>query len=281
MPAALRRKALGPRVSAGTTSCCFPSRPRDNSDGSRGRSSSATRIHARQSLPTLGTCPHFMTPCLEPTGASADVRGTSWPSYAGPHRLRHRAGLRLRRLRARRRPPRRAVPADRADDDRRRRARRVLVGNTGKALKATLAALPGVLKGSKYTKALYMELMALLYDILQKVRKEGLMSIENDVEDPRKSALFPKYPAVAQRPPRGRVHHRLPAPDGLRQPERARDREPDGQRDRDPPPRGARRRSHAIPKVADGLPAFGIVAAVLGVVHTMGSVGLPPAELGG
>src|SRR5436190_16033557 len=57
------------------------------------------------------------------------------------------------------------------------------VNNQPKVLKATLAALPGVLKGSKYSKARYMELMALLYDILQKARKEGLMAIEKDVEE--------------------------------------------------------------------------------------------------
>src|SRR5438445_13306837 len=50
------------------------------------------------------------------------------------------------------------------------------VGNNGKTIKATLKALPGLLKGSRYTKALYMELMALLYELLTKVRKEGLMS---------------------------------------------------------------------------------------------------------
>src|SRR5690349_6839576 len=59
------------------------------------------------------------------------------------------------------------------------------VNNQPKVLKATLAALPDALKGSKYSKARYMELMALLYDILQKARKEGLMSIENDVEQPQ------------------------------------------------------------------------------------------------
>src|SRR5687768_2642332 len=53
-----------------------------------------------------------------------------------------------------------------------------IVGNSGKSLKATLAALPGLLKGSKYDKKLYMELMSLLYEVLQKIRKEGLMSIE-------------------------------------------------------------------------------------------------------
>ena len=59
-----------------------------------------------------------------------------------------------------------------------------LVGNNMKAIRATLKALPQTLKGSKYTKDVYMDLMALLYDILAKVRKEGLMTIENDVEEP-------------------------------------------------------------------------------------------------
>ena len=71
-----------------------------------------------------------------------------------------------------------------------------LVGNTGKAIKATLKALPSVLKGSKYSKAIYMDLMALLYDILAKVRKEGLMTIEGDVENPAQSPLFARYPSV-------------------------------------------------------------------------------------
>src|SRR3954471_17630791 len=70
------------------------------------------------------------------------------------------------------------------------------VGNTGKAIKATIKTLPSVLKGARYTKAMYMDLMALLYDILAKVRKEGLMTIEADVEEPEKSALFSKYPSI-------------------------------------------------------------------------------------
>src|SRR5438874_10998295 len=75
------------------------------------------------------------------------------------------------------------------------------VNNQPKVLKATLAAIPSLLKGSKYSKARYMELMALLFDILQKARKEGLMSIEKDVEEPHNSALFKKYATV------GSDHH--------------------------------------------------------------------------
>src|SRR5919107_3687901 len=75
------------------------------------------------------------------------------------------------------------------------------VNNQPKVLKATILALPGVMRGSKYSKARYMELMALLYDILQKARKEGLMAIEKDVEDPAGSSLFQKYAVV------GSDHH--------------------------------------------------------------------------
>ena len=76
-----------------------------------------------------------------------------------------------------------------------------VVNNQPKVLKATMKALPMALKGSKYTKARYMELMAMLYDILQKARKEGLMAIESDVESPQDSEIFKKYPTV------GSDHH--------------------------------------------------------------------------
>ena len=76
-----------------------------------------------------------------------------------------------------------------------------LANNQMKVIKASFAGLGKCFKGSKYSKARYMELMALMYDILQKARKEGLMSIEKDVEDPHASAIFQKYPVV------GNDHH--------------------------------------------------------------------------
>jgi chemotaxis protein MotA len=154
-----------------------------------------------------------------------------------------------------------------------------VVTNQPKVLKATLAALPKLLKGSKYTKARYLELMALLYDILQKARKEGLMSIENDVENPHESPLFQKYPTV------GADHHVVEfVTDYLRmmvsgnlnahEIESLMDSEIDTHHHEAHAP------AAAIQRLAGGLPAFGIVAAVLGVVNTMGSVGQPPAVLG-
>lgn len=154
-----------------------------------------------------------------------------------------------------------------------------LVGNSGKVIKATLKALPSVLKGSKYSKGSYMELMALLYELLGKVRKEGLMSIEGDVEKPEESPIFAKYPKVLA------DHHVIEfMTDYLRimvsgnlnsmEIENLMDVEIETHHHEAMLP------SHVVAKVGDGLPAFGIVAAVMGVVHTMGSVGVPPAELG-
>lgn len=154
-----------------------------------------------------------------------------------------------------------------------------VVGNNSKAIKATLKALPTTLKGSAYTKDMYMDLMALLYDILAKVRKEGLMTIEADVEEPEKSTLFTKYPRILEN------HHVLEfMTDYLRlmvggnlntfEIENLMDNEIETHHQEGEVP------VHVVQRMGDGMPAFGIVAAVMGVVHTMASVGLPPAELG-
>jgi chemotaxis protein MotA len=153
------------------------------------------------------------------------------------------------------------------------------VGNDSKAIKATFKALPSVFKGSRYTKTLYLELMALLSEILNKVRKEGLMSIEGDVDAPEESPIFTKYPGILA------DHHMIEfITDYLRlmvsgnmdafQIENLMDNEIETHHHEGEVP------AHCIAKLGDGLPAFGIVAAVMGVVHTMESVGLPPAELG-
>jgi chemotaxis protein MotA len=153
------------------------------------------------------------------------------------------------------------------------------VGNNSKTVKATLKALPTVLQGSRYTRELYMELMSLLFDVLSKVRKEGLMSIEGDIEAPAESPVFSKYPSVLA------DHHVIEfMTDYLRlmvsgnmdafQIENLMDNEIETHHQEAGVP------AQAIAKLGDGLPAFGIVAAVMGVVHTMESVGLPPAELG-
>ncbi len=146
-------------------------------------------------------------------------------------------------------------------------------------IKATLGALPGLFKGSPYNKAFYVEVLAMLFEILAKVRKEGLMSIENDIENPESSPIFSKYPEFLK------DHHALEfLTDYLRmmvggnlnafELENLMDAEIETHHHEAHTP------AHLVSKSADALPAFGIVVAVMGVVNVMGSVGEPPAVLG-
>lgn len=154
-----------------------------------------------------------------------------------------------------------------------------VVNNQPKVLKATMRTIPQVFKGSRHTKTHYLDLMAMLFDVLQKARKEGLMSMEPDVDAPNESALFQRYPNILN------DHHLIEFfTDYLRmmvsgnlnafEIEALMDSEIDTHHQEAHAPVAA------VARIAGGLPAFGIVAAVLGVVNTMGSVGQPPAVLG-
>ncbi len=154
-----------------------------------------------------------------------------------------------------------------------------LANNQMKVIKATLRGLGQCFKGGKFSKARYMELLALLYDILQKARKEGLMSIEKDVDEPQNSAIFQRYPVV------GNDHHVVEfITDYLRMMVSGNLNAHEIESLMDSEIETHHQEEHAavaaIARMAGGLPAFGIVAAVLGVVNTMGSVGQPPAVLG-
>ena len=153
------------------------------------------------------------------------------------------------------------------------------VGNDMKAIKATIATLPKVFQGSKFTKTLYLNLLAMMFELLTKIKKDGMMSIESDIEEPEQSAIFQKYPDVTK------DHHlmdficdyfRLMLTGNMDafQIENLMDNEIDTHHAEGHVP------VHCVARIGDGLPAFGIVAAVMGVVHTMENVGIPPAELG-
>lgn len=148
-----------------------------------------------------------------------------------------------------------------------------------RTFKSVLKSLPLAFKGSKYTKAVYMELLGLLSELFSRIRQGGLMSIEGDVDDPQSSELFKKYPRILT------DHHVLEfLTDYLRlmiggnlgafEMENLMDVDIDTHhREQEIP-------IHALARTADGMPAFGIVAAVMGVVHTMSNADKPPAELG-
>jgi len=161
----------------------------------------------------------------------------------------------------------------------------------GAALGAFLQANPGstfmtVLKkapkmfGNRFTHTFYLEVLGMLYEVLNKSRREGMMAIEADVEDPAASPIFSKYPAVLK-------DERMTAYvcDYLRimssgnmaphELEGLFDMELGSLKEELEHP------SHAVTRVADGLPGFGIVAAVLGIVITMSLLGQgSQAEIG-
>lgn len=155
-----------------------------------------------------------------------------------------------------------------------------IVGNNGKAIKATLRSLPLLFRGSKYNKAVYMDLMALLYRLMAKSRQQGMLSLERDIESPAESEIFASYPRIV-------TDKRLVdfITDYLRlmisgnmnafEIEALMDEEIETyEHECDVP-------ATALATVGDSLPAFGIVAAVMGVVHTLASADRPAAELGG
>lgn len=154
-----------------------------------------------------------------------------------------------------------------------------IVSNNPKVLKAVAGALIGALRGSRYNQALYLETLTLMYRIFNKIRQNGLLSIEGDIETPDQSELFKSAPKVLA--DRHAVEFitdylRLMTSGSLdvHQIDNLMDIDIETHHEEGHLP------IQALQRLADGMPAFGIVAAVMGVVHTMESVGLPPAELG-
>lgn len=155
-----------------------------------------------------------------------------------------------------------------------------IIANSMGVVMKSLKSIPSLFTGSKYKKADYLEALGFMYDLFTKARKEGLMGIEPDIEEPSSSALFQKYPRLLK------DHHacdfisdymRLVVSGNMNP------FELDNLMDIELTTHHheAEEASHAVQQVADGLPAFGIVAAVLGIVHTMAALGGPMSEVGG
>src|SRR5213594_2164355 len=154
----------------------------------------------------------------------------------------------------------------------------VLIANPLHILKQIAAGLAGVFGGSKFSKQFYLESLKTIYDLFNKARREGLVSLESDIEEPEKSPILSKNPAFIKN------HHIMDFfCDTLRM--AVSGMEPfdlDQVLDLD---LEVHHQQAAIPisalsTTADSLPGLGIVAAVLGVVITMGALGGPPEEIG-
>src|SRR5690348_1224305 len=154
----------------------------------------------------------------------------------------------------------------------------VLVANPLHILKEIAAGVIGVFKGSKITKQRYLDTLKMMYELLSKARKQGLMSLESDVEEPSKSPIFTKHPVFLN------DHHvRDFLCDTLRMAVTGSDPfELDQLMDLDLEVHhhSSSQPVAALSTMADSLPGLGIVAAVLGVVITMGALGGPPEEIG-
>lgn len=146
-------------------------------------------------------------------------------------------------------------------------------------IKSAAGGVAKLLKGSSYDKERYMELLALMYALFGKIRKDGLIALEADIEEPEKSVIFSNFPGILA------DHHALDfICDYFRmmvggsmnafEIENLMDVELETHHHETHAPIAA------IQGAADALPAFGIVAAVLGVVITMSAIAGPPEELG-
>jgi chemotaxis protein MotA len=155
-----------------------------------------------------------------------------------------------------------------------------LISNPFKVVKASFVGALGLVKGPRYGKAEYIQLLKLVYDILVMARRDGVLAIERHIENPEKSEVFKKYPGVLA------DHHMMEfITDCLRlisggnlDPHEL---ESLLEYELETHHKEASEPSHAIQKVADALPGFGIVAAVLGIVSTMAAIdGASTAEIG-
>jgi chemotaxis protein MotA len=155
----------------------------------------------------------------------------------------------------------------------------ILAANPMYILKKLVGGLMSVIKGSPFSRQRYVDTLKMMFDLFAKSRKEGAIAIENDVEDPEKSPIFSRYPAFL-----GDHHARDFVCDTMRMAITGGvnpfDVDQMMELDMDSHHHSESQPNQALTSVADALPGLGIVAAVLGVVVTMGSLGGPPEEIG-
>src|SRR5215472_5070596 len=148
----------------------------------------------------------------------------------------------------------------------------LLIGNPPRILKKVAGSLAGIFGGSKYTQARYIDSLKMMFDLLSKARKDGLVALEADVEEPEKSSIISKYPLFLK------DHYsrdfvcdtlRMAISGGIE----AFDLDQMMELDMEVHHQEAADSIGALTTMAESLPGLGIVAAVLGVVITMGALG--------
>jgi chemotaxis protein MotA len=154
-----------------------------------------------------------------------------------------------------------------------------IIGNTKANIKQVFKGLKRALKGPTYKKADYVELLSVLYQIFKLAKTKGMLALEQHVEKPDESALFGQFPKFQK------DHHAVEfLCDYLRMmtlgTENSNEVETLIDAELETHHQELHGASHAVQSMADGMPALGIVAAVLGVIVTMGSITEPPKVLG-
>lgn len=153
------------------------------------------------------------------------------------------------------------------------------IGNTGPVIKGTLGAFATLFKGPKYNKAAYVELLGMQFTMYKLVQSKGILALEQHIENPHESTLFARFPTFANN------HHAVEfvcdymrmvtlGSNNVHEMEALMDEELETHHQEQ------ERIVGALQALADGTPALGIVAAVLGVIHTMGAISEPPEVLG-
>lgn len=155
----------------------------------------------------------------------------------------------------------------------------LLVANPLHILKGIAAGLMGIMKASRFSRQRYLNTLKMMYQFLNKVRKEGLLAVEADVEKPAESSIFKSYPDFLG--DHEAVHFlcdtlRTAITGGVE----PFDMDQMMELDMEVHHHAAMQPIDALSTVADALPGLGIVAAVLGVVITMGALGGPPEQIG-
>lgn len=154
-----------------------------------------------------------------------------------------------------------------------------MVANPTYAVKETIGNLKCLVKGEKHNKADYLELLSVLYMVFKLARSKGWLALEQHIEHPEESELFKQFPGFAHN-----HHATMFLCDYLRiislGNENPHEIEALMDEELETLTHEKMHSSHAVQSMADGIPALGIVAAVLGIIKTMGSITEPPEVLG-